>query len=166
VSCGDDERVKIWVPEAEGLRLLHTLEDHVTGAVRAALYDGTHIATVGTRDGTIRLDNAETGALIRVLAAGDGNPVYSITSYELADGRWRLVTGDHAGIIKVWDPADGGGLLRRLVGHSGSVFCLDVFESGDGVHRLASGDSVGMVCVWDLQDHAPPRGYLRAAHKK
>jgi WD40 repeat protein len=169
VSCGNDGGVKVWHPEAHGLSLLHVLETHVKGAVRAALFDGIHIATASTKDGTIRLENAETGALIRVLAAaGDAlsmTPVHCITSYELSDGRWRLVTGDQRCVIKVWDP-DGRGLLRRLVGHSGSVSCLDVFESGDGVYRLASGDGTGFVCVWNLQDHAPPRGYLRAAHKK
>jgi WD40 repeat protein len=166
VSCGNDGRVKVWLPEARGLSLLHVLGGHAVGPVRGAMYDGIHIATVSAEDGTIRLENAETGALIGVIAGEGRTPIHCAASYELPDGRWRLVTGESDGIVKVWNP-DGGGLLRRLVGHAGAVYCLHIFESKDGVYGVASGDSNGVVCVFDLQDHAPPRGLLlRPGHKR
>src|SRR5262249_19041538 len=97
-------------------RLCHadllTLKGH-TGGVRSASFsgDGTRVVT-GSSDGTAKVWDAKTGALVFTLKGHtDG-----VTSASFSGDGTRLVTGSEDGTAKVWD-AKTGALVLTLKGH-------------------------------------------------
>lgn len=90
-------------------------------------------------DSTIRLWDASTGRLIRVLSAGAGE-VYSLAFY---GSRW-LASGHEDGSVRLWDVTSGE-LHRKLDLHRYGVNTLSWSRDGQ---RLASGSYDGSLGIW------------------
>jgi WD40 repeat protein/energy-coupling factor transporter ATP-binding protein EcfA2 len=104
--------------------------------------DGKRLAT-GSRDGTTKIWNAETGKELLTLSG------HSSTVTRVAwspDGK-RLATGSDDKTAKVWDAKTGKELLT-LSGHSN--FVVSVAWSPDG-KRLATGSYDKTAKVWDAE---------------
>ena len=114
--------------------------------------DGRQLAT-SCRDGMVRLWDAATGSLIRVVGRHDSAAL--AVAYH-PDGS-QLASSGQDGLVKVWEPATGR-LLRVLRCHGQAVYCTAYSPDG---RLLASGDGFppwesvlhlrtpGVVKIWD-----------------
>eukprot|EP00741_Cyanophora_paradoxa_P014480 tig00020801_g13965.t1 len=111
--------------------------------------DGLHIVS-GSRDGTVRMWDVETGSELRRL---EGH-LDKVTSVAVSpDGR-RIFLGSEDKTVRVWD-AETGSELRRMEGHAGPVNSVAVFPDG----RLIISSRGGFVScsddktvrVWDAE---------------
>ena len=107
--------------------------------------DGYQLAA-GGEDGSVRIWNAQTAALLRTLEGHTG-PVSSV-SYSSDSS--QLAAGGGDGSVRVWN-AQTGALLRTLKGHTDAV--SSVSYSSDGL-RLVSGSLDQTVRVWNAQTGA------------
>ena len=105
--------------------------------------DGKVVATSGY-DGMIRLWNARTGDLQRVLVGHDSY-VYGLAWS--ADGRYLASAGSHDGTVRVWD-ARTGLPLRVLKGLKDAA--LVVAWSPDGSLLAAGTGGSGYVPIWTI----------------
>ena len=110
--------------------------------------DGRQLAS-GSRDNTIIVWDAETGAPVRTLA-GHSAAVTSVAWRP--DGR-QLASGSWDNTIIVWD-AETGAPVRTLAGHSAEVWSVAWRPDG---RQLASGSSDNTIIVWDAETGAPVR---------
>ena len=110
--------------------------------------DGRTVAS-GSFDKTVKLWDAQTGALKRTLT-GHTNWVYSVAFSP--DGK-TLASGSNDNTAKLWD-AQTGALKRTLTGHEWRV--NSVAFSPDG-KTLASGSWDKTVKLWDAQTGALKR---------
>ena len=102
--------------------------------------DGTRIAA-GNADTTVKIWNADSGGLIRVLN-GHSDAVTSV-AYS-PDGK-TVISGSADGTVRTWD-ADSGQPLRTLRGHTGPVLSVAVSPNGSRLAAAGSGDAV---VIWD-----------------
>jgi WD40 repeat protein/serine/threonine protein kinase len=111
--------------------------------------DGLHLASADG-DGTLKLWNTRTGALIRTLPTG-ADFVYSVAFHP--DGK-HLASADAGGKLKVWDLTTG----REVFAEEGYLGMHYPYGTGYGVafspdgRRLAAGKD-GAVNVWDWNEH-------------
>jgi WD40 repeat protein len=117
------------------------------GGVNTVSYrpDGRRIVS-GSRDKTVRVWDAESGAELAVLC-GHESGVASV-SYS-PDGR-RIVSGSADHTVRVWEAASGTE-LAVLRGHENMV--RSVSYSPDG-RRIVSGSADNTVRVWDAESGA------------
>jgi WD40 repeat protein/predicted Ser/Thr protein kinase len=104
------------------------------------------VLAAGGHDGVIRLYDAQTGDLLRVLA-GHSERVRALVFS--ADGT-LLASGSDDGTVRVWDPATGV-QIAKLLGHQASVFA--VAFSPDDAH-VASASADHTVRIWDARGGA------------
>src|SRR6266700_6115493 len=146
--------VRVW--REEGRRLHLAWQAH-TDTVRALAFspDGRTLAT-GSWDGTIKLWDIESGALLWTSWFTD-----NIESLAFApDGRTLASGGDDA-TVRLWD-AHRGTHLQTLTGQSGPVFALA--WSPDG-RLLASGGFDTHIRLWELSGGQPGTGVqIRTVH--
>jgi WD40 repeat protein len=107
----------------------------------------------GSSDNAIRLWDATSGALLRVLE-GHQDPIGSLAALAL-DGRAVLASGSSDNAIRLWDAASGA-LLRVLEGHQKRVASLAALTL-DGRAVLASGSRDNTIRLW----HAASGALLR-----
>jgi WD40 repeat protein/serine/threonine protein kinase len=113
---------------------------------------GEWIAGAGG-DGTIKVWNSRTGAVVQAFTAHTDS-VYSVAFHP--EGRYLASTGPDGkvGKVKVWDWATGQEKFAGRCGadhNRGTAFC--VAFSPDG-RRLSAG-SDGAVTIWDWENHQP-----------
>ena len=120
---------------------LLTLEGH-TDWINAASFspDGKLIASA-SRDGTVRLWDVATGAMLQTLAGYTRN--FKAITFS-PDGKQVASASEYA-MVQIWDVATGA-VLQTLPGHTGNFKAI-VFSS-DG-KRLASA-SMAKVLLWDM----------------
>lgn len=123
-----------------------------SGAIKsfALSTDGTRVLS-GSEDGTMKLWDAATGALLRTF--GDRN---SIGSVAFSPDGARVLSG--AGDAKLWDAATGA-LLRTFEGDEYPV--TSVAFSPDGT-RILSDSLDGTLKLWDAATGAPIRTFEHA----
>jgi WD40 repeat protein len=120
--------------------------------------DGQRIVA-GRRDGTARVIDARTGAVLLELK---GRPLVANTFYSITGVLYvgcspegtRIVTGgstDSGGEASVWDARTGAELLQ-LKGHTGPV--MSTAFSPDGT-RIITGSADGTAKVWDARTGTP-----------
>lgn len=107
--------------------------------------DGKMLATGGgepSREGEIRLWNAENGAAIREILTAHTDTVFAL---EFSPDGKTLASGGADKMARLLNPADGK-LIRTLEGHTGHVLSLN--WSADG-RQVASSGADNVVKVWD-----------------
>ncbi|KZP24088.1 hypothetical protein FIBSPDRAFT_429370 [Athelia psychrophila] len=106
--------------------------------------DGQRVAS-GSYDNTIRVWDAESGALRAGPFTGHTRPVSSVVfspdSQLIASGSWDRT-------IRVWDAESGALKAGPFTGHTDYV--NSVVFSPDG-RLIASGSDDGTICVWDAE---------------
>jgi WD40 repeat protein len=143
VSGSVDGMLRVWLLGA-GKEWQRSISAH-DGAVMAAVFapNGGQIASRGS-DGTIKLWDSNTGALLRKFEVG--KPAGGSCSLAVSpDGR-LLAAGTVNREIKLWSLADGSE-QRSLAGHAGAVEA--VAFSADG-RIVASGSADKTIKLWDV----------------
>ncbi len=128
----------------------HRLLGH-TGGVRSVAVgtlDGRTVLATGSTDGTARLWDAATGALIGDPLIGHTNRVTAVVLGTL-DGRAVLATGSFDGTVRLWDTADGTVTVDRLIGHGDQINSLALCTLA-GRTVLATGSDDCTARLWDI----------------
>lgn len=133
------------------LWLQRTITGH-TAAVNDVVFsrDNQIIATAST-DKTVKLWNANTGALLRTLAphwAAVNSVAFSPNGKLVASGCWDKV-------VRIWSisgPATATPVAVQLLAHTGPV--TSVVFSPDGT-QLASGSEDKTIIIWDVKSGKP-----------
>jgi len=125
---------------------LQTLEGH-TEWVNSVTFspNGRRLAS-GSYDETVRIWDAETGALQQTLE-GHTSPVYSVTFSP--NGR-QLASSSQDKTVRIWD-AETGALQQTLEGHTDWVNLVTFSLNG---RWLASGSNDKTVRIWDAETGA------------
>ena len=120
-----------------------------TGQVNCISYslNGKQIIS-GSYDSTIRIWDAETGAVIGEPLHGHAGPVWSV-AYS-PDGR-HIISGSDDKTIRIWDAGTGAAIGNPLEGHTSSV--LSVAHSPD-VRHIISGSHDQTIRMWDAETGA------------
>lgn len=106
--------------------------------------DGSMVAS-GSRDGTVKLWDAHSGALKQTLT-GNASTVAVFSVAFSPDGK-TLAGGNTDNTIKLWDVQTG--LIRgTFEGHSSTVYSLAYSPDGK---RLASGSADKTIKIWDTK---------------
>lgn len=129
--------------------LLRTLEGHRSDVTGVAMTPDARLTVSGSKDGTIRIWETNTGVLVRtcrVPGAGGVNDV-AVTP----DGR-RAASAGADGIVRIWDVRSGA-CEHSLSDHDGEVATVALTADG----RCVSGGEDAVVRIWDLeQPYSPP----------
>ncbi len=131
--------------------VLMTLTGHNDIVTSVALSPSGKTIASGSRDGTIKLWDIETGDLINILPTNSNyiNTVaFSIDGSIVAGGiGWVGRYGGTGGEIRLWNVKTGK-LIRTISGHEGVV--MSVMFSPDG-KALASGSMDNTLMTWDFR---------------
>lgn len=129
---------RVWSPL---VLVMSNHEDSVLSLSFSA--DSGHIVS-GSKDRTVRVWDATSGAQILPALVGHEGPVSSVLFSP--DGT-RIVSGSHDKTIRVWDATSGNGILPPFKGHTLSIRAVAI--SSDGI-RIASGSDDTSVRIWDM----------------
>ncbi|KAF7967837.1 hypothetical protein HWV62_32908 [Athelia sp. TMB] len=125
--------------------LQQVLEGH-TGRVYSVAFspDGRRVAS-GSGDRSVRVWDAETGALIT--GPFEGHTAHVISIAFSPDGQ-RIASGSGDKTVCVWNAETGALVAGPFEGHTDWV--ISVIFSSDG-RRIASGSSDGSIYIWDTR---------------
>lgn len=130
------------------IKLSNTLTGHSQDVRSVAVSpDGTAIAS-GSFDGTIKIWNLETGALIRTLT-GHSDAGEMVSSVAIAPNGTLLASSSngYGGTIKLWNLATGE-LLYTIAGTSLGISSIAISPDSQ---LLASGSEEGNIQLWNLE---------------
>ena len=144
-----DGRVRIYDARTGGLR--RVIGSDPSRGVRAVAFapDGTTIASGGLEmDGTLKLWNVRTGALVWAVAGHEAaGAIYAeLHAVAFSPGGKLIASAGRDGLVLVWD-VDTGKLRHRLTAHHGAALSV-AFGPGGGT--LASGGEDMVIRLWDL----------------
>jgi WD40 repeat protein len=126
------------------LQLAKPLKGHNSN-VRSVAYspDGRHIIS-GSSDKSIRIWDAETGAVVNNPIKGHTDEVWSV-AYS-PDGR-RIISGSDDRTIRIWDAETGAAVGKPLEGHTASSSLLLTLPMGStsSLHLLIAPSEFGML---------------------
>jgi WD40 repeat protein len=160
VLCGSSLRA--WSPPDPPYVVLQTgPQESVTSVAISA--DGSLVAT-GSFDGRVRIYDARTGALRRVIGA---DPSRGVRAVAFAPDGTTIVSGglEMDRTLKVWNVGTGE-LIRTLAGHdaAGAVYAeVQAVAFAPGGKLVASAGRDGLVLVWEF-DTGKLRHRLAAHH--
>lgn len=141
VTGGKDRKVIFWDTESGRPGLSLPTHSYEISAI-ALSPDGNALATATYRSGVVRIWDAHSGKLLKLLT-GHTNAVFDVVYKH--NGR-RLATASYDGTVKVWD-VDSGEVLYALAGHD--PFVSSVAYSPDGkVLATANLTSHSTVRLW------------------
>lgn len=130
------------------IKLSNTLTGHSQDVRSVAVSpDGRAIAS-GSFDGTIKIWNLETGALIRTLT-GHSDAGEMVSSVAIAPNGTLLASSSngYGGTIKIWNLATGE-LLYTIAGTSLGISSIAISPDSQ---LLASGSEEGDIYLWNLE---------------
>ena len=123
--------------------LLRTFEGHRGEVTDVAISTGRRIVVSGSKDGTIRVWDMDTGFTLRTIEAHSVNGINALAI--TPNGKLAASAGGD-GLVCFWD-LESGLCLGTMVGHSGEVF--GVALTADGRYAVSGGED-GTVRVWDV----------------
>ena len=143
VTASYDGTARVWDLTGSALRFTAQHQDAVFWA--GFTPDG---ATLGTasRDRTVKLWDADSGALVRTIAAHDKG----LTMAAFTPDGSLLVTGSHDASVRVWEVATGA-LRATVTGFRG--YTHDIAVSPDGTRAIAASTG-GVIKIFSLHDGA------------
>jgi WD40 repeat protein len=103
----------------------------------ASSADGNYMAT-GSDDGTARIWDTRTGALLRTL--NDGN---AVTNVRFSPDGGLALTTDQQGIVRIWDSGVGEPLVRLTLPPAGRTYPLGFADQGRVVYGLSGTPHTG-----------------------
>jgi WD40 repeat protein/serine/threonine protein kinase len=134
-------RAEVQERTVPGGDVVRTFTGHAETPRELVLSPAGDVLATGSTDGTVRVWDTRTGALVRSLTA----PTLGVLGASFAPDGTRLASADVAGTVTVWSwPA--GEAVATLRGHRGAV--NGVCHHPDG-RRLASAGEDGTVRLWD-----------------
>ena len=143
IATGDDQG-RLALYNAPSCALVRAVSAH-RAAITDALFahDTGHLLTA-SRDGTVRIWNAEDLEPLSVLGT-EGDP--AVLAITLApDG--LLVAGRQDGSVVVWDRRSNESLIK-FDAHGGAVHALAFLSSSEYASRLATGSADRSIKIWD-----------------
>ena len=104
-----------------------------TGQVRSVSYllNGACVVT-GSKDGTIRIWDAESGTVVGKPLTEHNGMVHSVA---YSPNRHYIISGSHDHTIRIWDAKTGAKVSNPLKGHTDNV--SSVAYSPDGRHIIS-----------------------------
>ena len=147
---------EMWVPELGGLAqagaLVRVINGNEFSVNRVAVSPDGKTIVGGSWDNSVRIWDAQTGALLRTLQGHEDSVINEAVSVAVSPDGKTIVSGSGDHTVRIWD-AQTGALLRTLQGHHGRVYGVAV--SPDGKTIVSGGDKT--IRVWDAQTGAPLR---------
>ncbi len=137
-------------PEPPKSLLLHRFSAHKTAVTSATFADGGRMILTAGADGTIKIWDAESRALVRTLELDDG-PATALA----ARGKLAL-TGHSEGVVTLWEINTPSAPLQVLEDHKNPVQAL-AFSPANGM--LASGGADKAVKLWNAAQISLMRTY-------
>jgi WD40 repeat protein/uncharacterized caspase-like protein/energy-coupling factor transporter ATP-binding protein EcfA2 len=140
-----DNKIEIWRNNPDGSqKLLSTLPEQQATISQIKYSPDGKIIAAADWDQTIKLWDAQTGALINTLKDHEDG-VNSITFS--ADGQ-LLISGGEDKTIKIWNIAEQPKLIKTLTGHTDSIKAVAVSPDGQ---LIASGGYDNTIKLWTMQ---------------
>ena len=122
---------------------LRSLEGHTDYVESVVLTPDAQQVVSGSADGTVRVWDLASGALLRTMGSRTGRITCVVVT---PDGK-QIVSGSWDKTIQIWDLASGQ-LLRSVEGHQDRVTCVTC--TPDGL-QVISGSEDQSVKIWDLK---------------
>ncbi|KAJ3103794.1 hypothetical protein HK100_004146, partial [Physocladia obscura] len=120
-----------------------TIEGHSSSVYAVAISTDGQFVVSGSSDKTVKIWDAQTGALQRTLE-GHTDIVRAVA---ISTNGQSVVSGSSDKMVKIWD-SQTGRLLRTLEGHSDWVRAVAVSTDGQ---FIVSGSDDATVKIWDTQ---------------